>query len=459
MTKELWKDDLLGFEDVGKAFCQFVGSIDDTKVVSIEAGYGRGKTYFRERWAKQLEQQGEVVVQIDAHMSDHAGDPLITFLGAMIEALPESEKSTGKKLVEKSRAFGGLAARSALRVLLRQGAEELIDFATDNAVDAMGESEAAYKDAAKDFGDGISKAAGDLVVSQIAAENLRKVEIPKQLDALREALTSEADGNRVVVIVDELDRCRPDYAIAFLEAMKLVFSREGYVFFLMVNSDYLEGLAANMFGVPNERESYLDKFVDIRLKLPSDEETRAFAARQLFSDLPLQTPFGEADAFSVEAAADLAGRIVEQNELSMRQQKRVKLKVELALRVYGDRPLDCPLLVFLAFSDVISRNSGEILNVDVYLKRARLTPGIKNKFRADRGSFGQEREIAARAWKFLNENCVELTELPDDRYRSPDPGRGARWEDWVPTIKHLSQFYLPEHKRVLDGVMLYEVGS
>lgn len=41
-----WKDDLLGYAALGKTYTNLIQSIDDSKVISIEAGFGRGKTFF-----------------------------------------------------------------------------------------------------------------------------------------------------------------------------------------------------------------------------------------------------------------------------------------------------------------------------------------------------------------------------------------------------------------------------
>jgi hypothetical protein len=83
-STDIWDGDLLGFKSRGDAF-----TIDDHRTISIEAGYGRGKTFFRERWAKQRKAAGECVVEIDARLSDHSGDPVVTFLGALLAMVPE----------------------------------------------------------------------------------------------------------------------------------------------------------------------------------------------------------------------------------------------------------------------------------------------------------------------------------------------------------------------------------
>ncbi|KJZ23470.1 P-loop NTPase fold protein [Tritonibacter mobilis] len=454
-----WEGDTLGYKEVGETFTTLVKSVkDDTKVISIEAGYGRGKTFFRKHWAKHLSYD-EVVIQIDAHLSDHSGDPVLTFIGALVDALPEGETSTGKKLVEKGRKYGGLALRTVLRVGLRQGAEEIFDAMTGRAVDALGESNKALKDATKEFGDGLSEAAGDLVVSQIAAERMRTEAFPAQMSALRDALTGESEESRVIVMVDELDRCHPDYAIAFLEAMKLVFAHDGFVFCLFVDNEYLEGLAAHRFGEMKAGERYLDKFIDIRLKLPDTKEVIAGAAAELFkglSEAGHALPFGEGGEFTIERAARLAGELAPLSELSMRQINRVYRRIELALRCYPEQPLDYALLVLLAFLETTffddEDDKGKSQKRDAMselLPRSELTPNrgldLCEKHKKElRAATYRDKTPSA---KFIDRSCfpffgvedIAAYKKLDDRYSEAHFGK----------LEVLSSNYLPDHKRVL----------
>jgi hypothetical protein len=468
--KVAWEGGSLGYKEVGETFTTLVKSVkDDTKVISIEAGYGRGKTFFRKHWAEHLRQQDEVVIEIDAHLSDHSGDPVLTFIGALVDALPEGETSTGKKLVEKGRKYGGLALRTVLRVGLRQGAEEIFDAMTGKAVDALGESNKALKDATKEFGDGLSEAAGDLVVSQIAAERMRTEAFPAQMSALRDALTGESEEGRVIVMVDELDRCHPDYAIAFLEAMKLVFAHKGFVFCLFVNDEYLEGLAAHRFGEMKAGERYLDKFIDIRLKLPDTKEVIAGAAEELFkglSETGHAKPFGEGDEFTIERAARLAGELAPLSELSMRQIERVKLRVELALRCYPEQPLDYALLVWLAFLDASVFNdenekgrSAKRGSMASCLPRAELTKR-NGKGLAERFSQQLREQVyvdKTPSAKFLERNCLPFFGVDtiseyrqiQDSYSKPH----------FKKLENISASYRPLHWQVLNALHRYEVAS
>lgn len=92
-----WQADRLGFARMGQSFTHLVQSITDSKVITIEAGFGHGKTFFRTEWAQELRAAGEEVIEIDAQQSDHSGEPVVTFLGALLAALPIEEKGGARE--------------------------------------------------------------------------------------------------------------------------------------------------------------------------------------------------------------------------------------------------------------------------------------------------------------------------------------------------------------------------
>jgi hypothetical protein len=281
----------------------------------------------------------------------------------------------------------------------------------------------------------------------MAAEKIRKTELPKQLEALRTALVEGTENKRVVVIIDELDRCHPEYAIAFLEATKLIFGQSGFVFCLMMNAEYLESLARHRFGVAKEDEKYIDKFVDIRLKLDPQPEVFKTAVYDLAFDLPLKIPYGEDAAFSMESAAELASILAVECGFSMRKTKRILLKVEIALRCYSDRALDAPLLIFMAFKD----ESPSKVN-QAHLPRSFLTPE-EGKAQSREEMYLSDLDDAInrnnRKSSVLRKMAPELLNLPADRYFNP---RDVDYQPWALGFVALAPHYIPSHRSVLDGV-------
>jgi hypothetical protein len=453
-----WENDLLDYKSLGHSYENLIKSIDDSKVISIEAGFGRGKTFFRKAWAEQLKQSGEVVVEIDAQVSDHSGDPVVTFIGALVAALPETGKT--QKAVDTVKRYSGIVARSAARIALRHGADEVIDMFSERAEDIVEDNET-LKSVVGEMGKGLSKAAEAMISVQLAAEKVRQKEMPEQLTALQSALVEGKAAERVVIIIDELDRCHPDYAIALLEAMKLVFDHPGFVFVLMVNANYLENLAQHRFGSAAEGERYLDKFVDIRLSLPLSDQSLKIAVIEKALRLPLEIPFGDGDEFTVRAASVVAGEMAIESNLSMRQIEKVLLKVELALRCYRNEPLDLPLLLYLAFNQAVLQlpvehrgGAYEALANGKHLPRARLEPQrareLADKVEGNKRSEGRDRYLAET---FISENCPELVRLPIERYQLPDQ---RNYYDWAKVLIYLAPRYIPEHQSVLDSVRAFQ---
>lgn len=446
-----WAGDLLDFAAYGSTFTNLIQSIDDTKVISIEAGFGHGKTFFRKAWAEHLRQAGEVVVEIDAQQSDHSGEPIVTFLGALLAAAPAKERSRVATLAAKGGKLAGVVSRAALGIVLRNGAEEVIE-AASGWMSGKVEGNEALEESVKEIEEGLSKLAGQMIASQLAAEHARQKELPAQIDALRDALTEGREAKRVVILIDELDRCHPDYAIALLEAMKLVFGRPGFVFCLMVNADYLESIAHHRFGTQAAGEKYLEKFVDLRLRLSASENAVKIATETLAASWPLNIPIGQGKPFSVETAAEVAGLLVVGSGLSFRQIKRVLDKVDIALRCYRDRPIDCPLLTFLAFRDATEPEAWKRSRKNELLPRAQLTPSHAESLIKELNNFDRNRSAEFNCQKFVREKCGELVGLDEEIYGLGRGPNGHEYFDWYKVLAGLGPRYVPEHQDMLQAV-------
>lgn len=443
-----WKPDRLGYKAIGETFTNLIKSVDTAKVISIEAGFGRGKTFFRKAWSEHLRQAGEIVIEIDVQQSDHSGDPVVTLLGALVNAIPKTDDDKGKKAIVSAKKLGAIGGRAVARFVLRSGAEEVIDAMAEAAIDKLDDFDDLDK-VINELGDGMSKAAGQFIAAQMAAEKVRKEELPQQLKALHAALIQNGENDRVIIIIDELDRCHPDYAIAVLEAMKLVFNQSGFVFCLMLNADYLENLAQHRFGKLTNDEKYLDKFVDIRLRLEPQEDNFKKAVFELASKLPLAIPYGESEGFSVGHAAELASKLAVHSGLSMRKTKRILLKIEIALRCYADRPLDASLLVFLAFQDETGSKIKES-----FLPRSFLTPEeganrMRQLSKLEHESHQEYRAFEYELKKLIADSDPQLLHLSRDRYQISD---GIDYSDGVKVFKFLAPHYISDHRDVLNAV-------
>ena len=101
-----------------------------------------------------------------------------------------------------------------------------------------------------------------------------RLEEVKETAGIRELVNDFVDaliqehGNRLIFFIDELDRCKPDYAIRFLERIKHYFDDERVTFVFSVSLSQLQWTVKSYYGTEYNATRYLDKFFDLRLSLP-----------------------------------------------------------------------------------------------------------------------------------------------------------------------------------------------
>lgn len=75
-------------------------------------------------------------------------------------------------------------------------------------------------------------------------------------------------GDRLIIIIDELDRCKPDFAVQLLERVKHYFSNEQITFVFAINSDELLHTIKRYYGDGFDSCRYLDRFFDFQINIP-----------------------------------------------------------------------------------------------------------------------------------------------------------------------------------------------
>ena len=106
----------------------------------------------------------------------------------------------------------------------------------------------------------------DLAESAIAHYQKDKAAVAEFREGLQ-ALASDS-SKPLVVLIDELDRCRPDYAVRMLERIKHLFGVDGVVFVLGIDRVQLGHSVRSMFGQEMDVDGYLRRFIDLSCPLP-----------------------------------------------------------------------------------------------------------------------------------------------------------------------------------------------
>ncbi len=102
-------------------------------------------------------------------------------------------------------------------------------------------------------------------------DTLKEIKQQKSLQAtvseFLDSLILES-GNRLVIFIDELDRCKPSYAIRLLERVKHYFPNERITFVFSVNKGELQHTVKRFYGDGFNASRYLDRFFDLQISLP-----------------------------------------------------------------------------------------------------------------------------------------------------------------------------------------------
>lgn len=275
-----YQGDLLSREDFGDGLSNLISFGSGTGVVLIDGGWGSGKTTFLNMWTQRAREQGNVIVMVNAWDGDYRGNPLEYIADQLATELEKHIPPNFMiRLVNRMRGFFAPILSPILRTL-KAG--------TKAAAPSDGGASWVATLALQE----LVQSLHDVIRSPAAAigrlENLRR-QLQQTAKSLRNT-RNQGQRPRFVVVIDELDRCRPDYAVRFLETIKHVFEVKHVTFVVAANTAELAHAMKRVYGEGFDGKGYLERFFDISLRLP--EGTREDFMTKVVQDATLSSSFG-----------------------------------------------------------------------------------------------------------------------------------------------------------------------
>lgn len=268
-------------------------------VLAVNADWGVGKTFMVRNWCKQAEFEQHPAVCFDAWSNDFSKEPLIGFIAALDAALkrhyanvPAAQEmrrellaSVKQVLVPGAKVLGAAMSKKLLGLSIEQVSEYLT---LDGEDDEKEGKRIIGKDDLTALGKDLSKAMEDALKAH--QSTARAIQTFKEKFALLiETLQEQANIQLpVYVFVDELDRCRPDYAIALLEGIKHLFGVPGLYFVIATNIEQLAHSIKAVYGESFDAVRYLKRFFDLEFSLPKPDTTKF--ASELLSKIASPAP-------------------------------------------------------------------------------------------------------------------------------------------------------------------------
>ena len=300
-------------EQIGDLLTQLLKTQNEPLVLAINGAWGSGKTTLLNMWIPAAEKKF-TLVHFNAWETDYAKDPLIALVAELKDKLkgiaPED------KLCDFMRIVGSVALKGLSGGLLCTS-----DFSPD-------EMKAKSQ-----------KSSEKLLAEYEGTRNL--------LNTFKEKLAELAasiDNKPLVFVIDELDRCRPTYAIELLERIKHLFSVKGVCFVLALDKKQLGESIKAVYGNIHT-EGYLRRFIDLTYNLP-EANTKDFVQMLLERSCLLDYVGGRSVH---EGAADWIQKSVSYSSgvfgFSLRDIEHVVRQIALASRATTSNKILSPLIL------------------------------------------------------------------------------------------------------------------
>lgn len=242
-----------------EALTHLLSNFESPCVIAVDAPWGDGKSTFLKMWSRHLQTKKFHIIQFNAWETDYSDDPYIVVVEELLDSITkfinlisEDQETLKSKLNNAINRLGILAKDTLIWLvpgIVRNATAGIVDL--DKVLEK------------KETKSSVEKRKSVYQEAKISFQHFK--------DTLAETATllSESnDGKPLIIMIDELDRCRPTYAVELLEITKHLFAVDRLIFVMAVNCSQLEHSVNSLYGTNFDAEGYLKRFFDLKFQLP-----------------------------------------------------------------------------------------------------------------------------------------------------------------------------------------------
>lgn len=236
----------------------------------LDAEWGAGKTFFiNNLLVTESHKQNIPCVIYDAFEHEKDNDVFLSLMANILEqvqlstadsnnaaGLQEAIQDTIKSTSRVLRSVGRVVANAGSRIFLKHSLDEI-----QEAFDVDDEKFEYISDA-------LEKEVVNFLEQRLEggkSYKALKAEFQKNVRSLACALSN---SGKILVVIDELDRCTPTHALKVLEATNHILNSEGLVFLFSYNRRQLENMVEHTYGSGINSAVYIQKFITFSFQFP-----------------------------------------------------------------------------------------------------------------------------------------------------------------------------------------------
>lgn len=251
-----FSQDLFNRKCIAENLTKIIESKDKPMVISLDSDWGTGKTTFVTMWKDLLDNDSNYnskfnTLYFNAWEHDYIKDPLLAIFSEIEIQIKEYDpllKQQFDKVKSKFSPYLKLGATTIFKMLTR-GALDLdkIDLGETNEDELIS----------------LAEKLGDLAIQEVSASKNIRSELKKEMSKYQ-----ESSCKKIIFFIDELDRCRPSFAIELLEVIKHLFDIDNFIFIISIDKEQLSHSVSTIYGQNMDTVGYLRRFFDLDYKLP-----------------------------------------------------------------------------------------------------------------------------------------------------------------------------------------------
>ena len=275
-----WRDDELGRKSQAELLTKFLkqqyASGSPRFTLNINSSWGYGKTFFLNRWRRDLEDLNHLVLSYNAWENDYSKDPLMSLLF-------EISSQLGARLKECASASKDAQVIKNAETSL-EASEQLTKFLKANGLQLIRSLVSATT------GINLPNSAA-LPSNPFEAEKERKEAVEGFKQKLSNVIVTikehEGAGNEyfkapLFIFIDELDRCRPSFTIELIEVVKHICNVDDIYFVFATDGEQLQASMEGTYGAGFNAEIYFNRIFsrEVHLSTPNNNQFARALARE-----------------------------------------------------------------------------------------------------------------------------------------------------------------------------------
>jgi len=314
---------------------QIVGTYADGFVLAINNKWGTGKTTFIKMWELQLKSEGFRTLYFNAWENDFELNPLTALLAELKKLISKGNEKDFKSLLSKAVILTkNIAPAVAKAIVKRYIDHEDLNNIVENS----------------------TKAGSELLEKEIEAYGKKQKGLLDFRNDLEVLIKNNIDNKPLIFIIDELDRCRPNYAVEVLERIKHFFNVDGIVFVLSIDKEQLGYAIKGVYGSENlDVSQYLKRFIDIEYSIPEPDYIQSCS--YFFDYFKFSEFFNSQRRIPHKAFRDdshnlihFSGFLFQEKKLSLREIEKIFSHARITLLSFQENSYVFPsVLIFLIY--------------------------------------------------------------------------------------------------------------